>query len=515
MPRSERRLWVAQRLETLAFLKSGGIPQDSPGEILESLARQLSQSGSRTRDFWLAQLALTGLYPSQEGGEPMISNALGRVNLKKLKRLFSRYSHSQILFKEVEKVLDISQFSKTRQVSGIPRVVHTLAEAAQPLGYTLAVWDRGALAPVQLSSEGRVLFPKTYWRRDPNPSVFERFYFWLVERSWGRQLLFPLELIRLPEALKRFVSLFRNSKPRTRARVNLLLRDSELFLAEIPDKRHSDCIAQAQVYFPNLRTRILVHDLLPISHPQFFDDNSKVNFSFFIRLFERTREIIVGSYILRDQVLGLSEALYRKPLKTRVAPLPVRGASVPSISKASADYFLVVGGFGPRKGLADLACTLEKFGPLMTQIEVLGNPNPTVKREMSLARRLVEIPGVKLLGHTNDETMFSKIRGSVAVVYLSIAEGYGLPILESLAQGTPVICADTPINRFFAETYGGLVLVPLIGGELDLQSLEEILKNPERLRAIRSNIFSSTIPTNYVGWAQEALSSVSDSKDVE
>src|SRR5262249_13822891 len=50
--------------------------------------------------------------------------------------------------------------------------------------------------------------------------------------------------------------------------------------------------------------------------------------------------------------------------------------------------------------------------------------------------------GVRYLGTVSDETMRALFQEATAFVFLSAYEGFGLPILESMASGTPVICSN-------------------------------------------------------------------------
>ena len=69
-------------------------------------------------------------------------------------------------------------------------------------------------------------------------------------------------------------------------------------------------------------------------------------------------------------------------------------------------------------------------------------------RDSRLAGRLVEIPDPK------DEDIVLLFSGAKAFVFPSFAEGFGLPPLEAMASGVPVVCSDIPV---FREVYGDAV----------------------------------------------------------
>jgi len=71
------------------------------------------------------------------------------------------------------------------------------------------------------------------------------------------------------------------------------------------------------------------------------------------------------------------------------------------------------------------------------------------KRDPRLMGRLTEIPD------PSDEDIARLLRGAKAFVFPSFVEGFGLPPLEAMAAGVPVVCSDIPV---FREVYGEAVL---------------------------------------------------------
>ena len=76
---------------------------------------------------------------------------------------------------------------------------------------------------------------------------------------------------------------------------------------------------------------------------------------------------------------------------------------------------------------------------------VAGGHRPQFAAEANLT-------GLTLLGHVPDEDLPGLYAGAEAFVLPRVYEGFGLPVLEAMASGTPVVAADTTA---LPETCGG------------------------------------------------------------
>lgn len=116
-----------------------------------------------------------------------------------------------------------------------------------------------------------------------------------------------------------------------------------------------------------------------------------------------------------------------------------------------------------------------------------GRENDTTGVATTIARLREQGRPITTLGYITDQEMWSWFRQAAFVVFASLHEGYGLPIAEALACGTPVITASYGSQREIAEPGGCLVVDPRDDSELT-DAMRLLLTDPDRLAALRAEI---------------------------
>ena len=124
-------------------------------------------------------------------------------------------------------------------------------------------------------------------------------------------------------------------------------------------------------------------------------------------------------------------------------------------------FFLFLGGAGPRKSLDVL---LESFRAFLDRPEaegvdlVLAGP-PSSWANERFARLTAELESagrMRHIGFVDDADVAALYSAALAFTYPSRYEGFGLPVLEAMACGTPVVCSDA---MALPEVAGGAALV--------------------------------------------------------
>jgi glycosyltransferase involved in cell wall biosynthesis len=165
------------------------------------------------------------------------------------------------------------------------------------------------------------------------------------------------------------------------------------------------------------------------------------------RLDRLTFKLVVPRAVRRaDHVLAVSERTKRDVVelyglpgdKITVTPNGVDPSFFPAPAKAAASYLLFVGAIQRRKDpLVALATARELGLPL-----VVAGP----EKEPDLAREL-RAGGADLRGYVSKTELAELYRGAAALLMPSRFEGFGLPVLEAMACGTPVVAAPEAALR--------------------------------------------------------------------
>jgi glycosyltransferase involved in cell wall biosynthesis len=214
------------------------------------------------------------------------------------------------------------------------------------------------------------------------------------------------------------------------------------------------------------RCRFIVYDLLPLTHPQFFPQDTSLGAFPYYRMLRGAHCCGFISHDTRDDYYGrLKRTTDRGGL---VLPLG-SDALGPRANKLRLNRpleFSVLGTVEPRK---NHELILEAVEPLLKQVKGLRlsfiGKMGWVESEFSRkVKALAEDPnsGFRFYSVSGDDDIRACIEQSRATIYASAAEGYGLPPVESLWVGTPVIASATiPSLKELGQSKGIHIVDPL------------------------------------------------------
>jgi alpha-1,3-rhamnosyl/mannosyltransferase len=137
---------------------------------------------------------------------------------------------------------------------------------------------------------------------------------------------------------------------------------------------------------------------------------------------------------------------------------------------AEGDYVLAVGTLEPRKNLRRL---IEATGLLDLELRVAG--------AAGWGSVEVAAPHVTWVGRPDDEELAKLLRGAACLAYPSLYEGFGIPVLEAMLCGTPVVTSSDSAMEEVAD--GAAELVNPRDVESIAAGIERALARRDELRA--------------------------------
>lgn len=259
---------------------------------------------------------------------------------------------------------------------------------------------------------------------------------------------------------------------------------------------------------PPCRLAGVFPDAIPLTHPQITWPHSVQRHPDYMKLLA-----------CFDRVWGISEAVKRDLMGfwkwQGVAPRAqvdavelgsdfdgsARAVSAPPVPARGS--LVCVGIIEPRKNqmfLLDVAEQLWRAG-VDFDLHIVGRMNPhfgepIVKRIKRIAKNERRL---QLHVGAGDAKLRELYAGASAVVFPTIAEGCGLPVIEALWRGVPCVCSDLPVLRENAD-HGGCVIAKTNDLADWTERLRAVLTDGALQRKLRAEAVARTLPT----WKQTA-----------
>ena len=203
-----------------------------------------------------------------------------------------------------------------------------------------------------------------------------------------------------------------------------------------------------------LRNQVVtIHDVVPLDHPEWLNRRFAAWYRFLIpRLARRVRHVIVDSDFTRQRLIahsGISQekiSVIHCGVEARFQPQSPHSiaAARTALQLPPVRYVLAVGSLEPRKNLGRLllawAQLLPQLPPDLWLVLAGAKGKSLVFADVPELKRLPE--RVHLSGYVPDELLPALYAGAEVFVYPSVYEGFGLPPLEAMACGTPVIVGN-------------------------------------------------------------------------
>jgi len=191
------------------------------------------------------------------------------------------------------------------------------------------------------------------------------------------------------------------------------------------------------------KSLVTLHDLNYYRHPEWYSLSFRTAYALCATrgLRHADRVVTVSNYVLQQaqKLLRIPEERMRMVYNGTI-PLP----RIPKPTEIEAPYILCVGGLPPQKNLARLIRAFQlvrkEFEGL--ELHLAGQAHSRMNRKNRRLAKLMNSPRVKKLGYLSDEELAAAYAGASVFCYPSLEEGFGLPLLEAMSSGTPVVTSN-------------------------------------------------------------------------
>lgn len=244
---------------------------------------------------------------------------------------------------------------------------------------------------------------------------------------------------------------------------------------------------------------VTVHDVIPMVMPYAAPRSLKS------RLFPMYRRIMVeigarADAVVTDSAASKADVVHhlRIPPSRREAVHVVHCGVNPAFRKEKREApsagdparertILYVGRADPYKnlvGLVEAFARLRRDYGAPVALLIVGPPDPRYPQAGECAKALGVEAAVRWTGYVSEDALVEHYRSADLVVLPSRYEGFGLPVVEAMASGTPVVCSDIPVLREVAGD-AAVFVDPEDAGSM-AEAMRRVLADPVLADSLRA-----------------------------
>ena len=198
------------------------------------------------------------------------------------------------------------------------------------------------------------------------------------------------------------------------------------------------------------QTVVTVHDMVAWTHPETMSQRAVVWNKMMVKRAQKYADaVVVPSHTVAEQLASEFDFGDRiRIIGGAVSPklaLPVDAGARAAAMQLPEEYLLSVGSLEPRKGIAALIQSLARPESVDLPLLIVG---PAGWGDLDVAEIAAEAGlaegRVRTLGFLADADLAVALDRAAVFVFPSLAEGFGLPVIEAFKFGTPVVHSDAP-----------------------------------------------------------------------
>jgi glycosyltransferase involved in cell wall biosynthesis len=284
-------------------------------------------------------------------------------------------------------------------------------------------------------------------------------------------------------------------------------------LPEIPGDEHRPRLYKALALHSAASTAMIGFDCVPLTTAETTADAMPAVFCSFLTAAAHFDKVAAISNASATEFLGWKQMLGPSGLtgpEVRAVSLPVevREPSTEALAEArhriaigNLPTVLVVGSHEPRKNHVAVVNAAERLWRegMSFSLTFIGGNSWKSEEFQSMVQNLRWHRPIAVLRALSDELLWAAYRLAYCTVFVSLHEGFGLPLAESLASGTPAVTSDRGSMAELSDEGGALVVDPR-----DDDAIANALRRLLRSRTYRDRLAAELEGRRWKTWEEYA-----------
>jgi glycosyltransferase involved in cell wall biosynthesis len=279
-----------------------------------------------------------------------------------------------------------------------------------------------------------------------------------------------------------------------------------LVVPENPPPEHCPALAAVSLYSGS-RTALIGYDCIPAISPELIPPGQPDRFMRYLEAVKHADRVIGISGAATREFEGFVDMLAAQGLPGPTVvecALPVEMPPGEPTAEPGAPLVVSIGSFEPRKNQLAVLYAAEHLWRegLDFRLEFIGGSGLTTEFDAVLGRLVDAGRPVRRRSAVTDDQLWGTVRSARFSVFVSLHEGFGLPVAESLACGTPCLTSDTGSTREIA-TGGGAVTVDPKDDRAIAAGMRRLLTDDEWVSTLREQALRRP-PRTWDDYARES-----------
>jgi glycosyltransferase involved in cell wall biosynthesis len=240
----------------------------------------------------------------------------------------------------------------------------------------------------------------------------------------------------------------------------------------------------------------MLHDIIPLQHPELVSKSGRMSHDWMLRtVLRNTAGLITTTHAASGTIMERLRDQGLPAVPLRSIPLPVADVFLhrdpPDEAAGRHPYFVICGAIEPRKNHLLLLKVwhrlIRRCGPYAPRLVIVGSPAHQGDQIVRQFQQSADLRGhVTIVSGLASPSLRELMANAAAVLMPSLAEGFGLPVIEALAVGTPVLASDLAVHRELGE---GLVIYLHPADDTEwFDAILKIVEDTEATAALRRRI---------------------------